>query len=72
MQGFKISQEAIRKVQESVARKHKVIPIDIENGSLKLAMTDPLNIFAVDQVTIQSGMDVITVLTAESDIERAI
>ncbi len=72
MQGIKISQEAIRKVQESVARKHKVIPIDIENGSLKLAMTDPLNIFAVDEVTIQSGMDVITVLAAESDIERAI
>jgi len=72
MQGVKISQEAIRKVQESVARKHKVIPIDIENGSLKLAMTDPLNIFAVDEVTIQSGMDVITVLAAESDIERAI
>ncbi len=72
MQGVKISQDAIRKVQESVARKHKVIPISIENGSLKLAMTDPLNIFAVDEVTIQSGMDVVTVLAAESDIERAI
>ncbi|MBT5471848.1 MAG: type II secretion system protein GspE, partial [Nitrospina sp.] len=72
MQGVKISQDAIRKVQESVARKHKIIPISIENGSLKLAMTDPLNIFAVDEVTIQSGMDVVTVLAAESDIERAI
>ncbi len=72
MQGVKISQEAIRKVQESVAKKHRVIPISIENGSLKLAMADPLNIFAVDEVTIQSGMDVITVLAAESDIERAI
>lgn len=72
LQGVKISQDAIRKVQESVARKHKVIPISIENGSLKLAMTDPLNIFAVDEVTIQSGMDVITVLAAESDIDRAI
>ncbi|MEK9629590.1 MAG: type II secretion system protein GspE, partial [Nitrospinota bacterium] len=38
LQGVKISQDAIRKVQESVARKHKVIPIAIENGSLKLAM----------------------------------
>ncbi len=72
MQGVKISQEAIRKVPETVARKHRIIPIDIENGSLKLAMTDPLNIFAVDEVTIQSGLDVITVLAAESDIERAI
>ena len=29
MQGVKISQDAIRKVQESVARKHKIIPISI-------------------------------------------
>ena len=29
MQGVKISQEAIRKVSESVARKHMIIPIDI-------------------------------------------
>ena len=72
MQDVKISQNAIRKVPESIARKHRVIPIDIENGVLKLAMADPLNIFAVDEVTIQSGMDVTTVLAAESDIERAI
>lgn len=72
MQGVKISQEAIRKVSESVARKHMIIPIDIENGTLRLAMADPLDIFAVDEVTIQSGLDVATVLAAESDIERAI
>ncbi len=72
MQDVKISQNAIRKVPESIARKHRIIPIDIENGMLKLAMADPLNIFAIDEVTIQSGMDVITVLAAESDIERAI
>jgi type IV pilus assembly protein PilB len=72
IQGIKFSQEAIRKVPETIARKHRIIPISIENGSLKLAMADPLNIFAVDEVTIQSGMDVVTVLAAESDIERAI
>ena len=72
MQGIKISQDAIRKVPEAIARKHQIIPIEIENGSLKLAMADPPNIFAVDEVTIQSGMDVTTVLAAASDIERAI
>ena len=72
IQGVKFSQEAIRKVPETIARKHRIIPISIENGSLKLAMADPLNIFAVDEVTIQSGMDVLTVLASESDIERAI
>lgn len=72
MQGVKISQEAIRKIPEVIARKHRIIPVDIQNGTLKLAMADPLNIFAIDEVTIQSGMDVTTVLASESDIERAI
>ena len=35
-------------------------------------MVDPLTIFAIDEVTIQSKLDVVTVLAAESDIERAI
>lgn len=72
LQEVKISQNAIRKVSEVVARKHRIIPIEIENGTLKLAMADPLNIFAIDEVTIQSGMDVTPVLAAESDIDRAI
>jgi len=72
MQGVKISQDAIRKVPEAIARKHRVIPIEIKNGSLKLAMADPLNIFAIDEVTIRTGLDVTTVLAAESDIDRAI
>ncbi len=72
LQGVKFSQDAIRMVPESIARKHQIIPIKIENGILKMAMADPLNIFAIDEVTIQSGMDVTTVLAAESDIERAI
>ncbi|MZH02962.1 MAG: type II secretion system protein GspE [Nitrospinae bacterium] len=72
IQAEKISQDAIRKVPETIARKHRIIPINIENGSLKLAMADPLNIFAIDEVTIQSGMDVVTVLASEADIERAI
>ena len=55
LQEVKISQNAIRKVSEVVARKHRIIPIEIENGTLKLAMADPLNIFAIDEVTIQSG-----------------
>ncbi|KMP12082.1 hypothetical protein UR09_01965 [Candidatus Nitromaritima sp. SCGC AAA799-A02] len=68
----KISQDAIKKVKENIARKHKLIPISINNGSLTIALADPLNIFAVDEVTIQSNMDVVVNIAAESDIERAI
>ncbi len=68
----KIQQDAVKKVKENVAHKHKLIPIAMKNGVLTIAMSDPLNIFAVDEVAIQSGMDVTVNIAAESDIERAI
>lgn len=68
----KIQQEALRRVKENVARKHKLIPIAIKEGTLSIAMSDPLNIFAIDEVTIQSGLDVAVSIAAESDIDHAI
>ncbi|PIQ95581.1 MAG: type II secretion system protein GspE [Nitrospinae bacterium CG11_big_fil_rev_8_21_14_0_20_56_8] len=72
LQDVKIEQEAIRMVRENMARMHKIVPISVKNGKLTLAMADPLNIFAIDEVTIKSGMDVIPAVATESDIDRAI
>ena len=52
----KIKQEVIQKIKENLARKHNLIPVAIKNGKLIVAMTHPLNLFAVDEVTIQAGM----------------
>jgi len=72
MNDVKIDQAAIKKVKENVAKKHNLIPIKIENGMLTIAMSDPLNIFAVDEVTIQSGLDVVVNIASDEDIDRAI
>lgn len=68
----KIHQDALSKIKENVARKHQLIPLAIKNGRLQVAMANPLNLFAIDQVTIQSGMDVDVVIALESDIEKAV
>lgn len=72
LQDINPEQDAINKVKENVARRHQVLPIGIKNGRLQLAMSNPLNLFAIDQVTIQAGMEVDVMITSESDIEKGI
>ncbi|MFQ5673633.1 MAG: GspE/PulE family protein [Nitrospinales bacterium] len=69
---IKINQAAIKKVEQNIAEKHTLIPIAIQDGQLTVAMADPLNIFAIDEVTIHSGMDVKPAVSPGEDIEHAI
>ncbi len=72
MQDVKIEAEAVTKVNQTVAERHNLMPIAIKDGRLHIAMANPLNIFAIDEVTIQSGMDVETAVASQEDIDRAI
>ncbi len=72
LQVVKIDQESIRKVNENMARMHKLVPVYIKDGKLGVAMVDPLNIFAVDEVTIKTGMDVEVNIATETDVLHAI
>lgn len=59
-------------IPENIARKYDLIPIDIIDGELLVVMSDPLNIFAIDDVKLITGMKVKTALSARSVIIRAI
>ncbi|HWJ03137.1 MAG TPA: ATPase, T2SS/T4P/T4SS family [Verrucomicrobiae bacterium] len=59
-------------IPENLAVRHKVIPIGKRGNKLILAMVDPLNVFAIDDIRISTGMDITPVLAAESDISMAV
>ena len=59
-------------VAENVARKLKVLPIAKKNGKLTLAMRNPLDIFAIDEVRMMTGIDVEPAIASEEDIINAI
>ncbi len=64
--------EIVKIIPEHLARKYKIIPIGRNNGSIVLAMADPLNVFAVDDVRIVTGCEVETAIASESEIDEAI
>lgn len=67
-----IDPEAAALIPESMAKRHQIIPLGREQEKLILAMADPTDIFAIDDVQLATGLPVNAVIAAESDIERAI
>lgn len=67
-----IDKAAIGMIPEALAKRHTVIPIKKEKNLLTVAMADPLNFYAIDDLENASGMEVTAVITPQNDIMNAI
>ncbi|HEY3284113.1 MAG TPA: ATPase, T2SS/T4P/T4SS family [Armatimonadota bacterium] len=63
--------EAILAVSQNLCQRHNVIPVMKNGNAILLAVSDPSNILAVDDVRLATGCRIETVLAAPSDIEAA-
>ncbi len=72
LNSIEIPREVIKKVPAQIAKKYVLIPVAIENGRLKIAISDPTNIFAIDEVRFITGMNVVPLFSNERAIMRAI
>lgn len=59
-------------ISESLARRYTAIPVKVKSDRLTVAMYDPLNIYAIDDIEIATGMKVEPVLASKKDILGAI
>lgn len=55
-----------------VARQYLLVPVDKIGNNLTLAMSNPLNVQAIEDVELLSGCSVQTFVSTSSDIKRAI
>ncbi len=53
-------------------KRYGVLPIALEGDTLVVAMSDPANIFAIDDLRIMTGHDIRPVVAAESELQQAI
>jgi type IV pilus assembly protein PilB len=67
-----ISPKLAKYIPAALARKHRMVPIKIENDSLYIAMDDALDFIALEDARVVSGMDVIPRIASESAVEIAI
>ena len=69
---FQIEEETIRLISHEVALKYSVLPISKVGATLTLAMADPTNVFAMDDIKFMSGLNVEPVIASESSLQAAI
>ena len=68
-----MDQSAIALVPEATARRHNCIPIRFDDDNrLVLAMADPANVVAVDDIRAMAKRDVRTVVSTKADVVAAI
>lgn len=63
---------ALKVVPESVCVKHELIPFGFNENKIMIAMWDPLNIFAIDDVSIASGFEVESYISTKDQINKYI
>ena len=69
---FQIDDAVLRLIPQEVAQKHSVLPLSRVGATLTLAMVDPTNVFAMDDVKFMTGLNVEPVVVAEASIQQAI
>lgn len=59
-------------IPEEMARRHQLIAIDKDERKLTIAMANPLDVFAHDELKIRLGYDIDSVLSYGEDIDKAL
>src|SRR3954451_20298668 len=69
---FKIDPTIVKLVPAETARKYQIIPLSRNGSTLTIAMTDPHNVFARDDIKFMTGYTVEPVVSSEVAIPDAI
>jgi type IV pilus assembly protein PilB len=69
---FEIDPTIIKVVPGEVARKYGVLPVNKTGATLTIAMSDPTNVFAMDDIKFMTGYNVEPVVASEASLRRAI
>src|SRR5213082_4285453 len=69
---FKIDLTIIKLVPTETARKYQIIPLSRSGSTLTIAMTDPTNVFAMDDIKFMTGYTVEPVVASETAVVEAI
>ena len=69
---FPVDATATVLLPESLARRYRALPIGERDGRLLVAMSDPANVYALDDIRTITGRDVQPVVATANDVEHAI
>ncbi len=69
---FQIDPSATALLPEALSRRYRAIPIGERDGKLLVAMSDPANVYALDDIRTMTNRDVQPLVATANDVEMAI
>jgi len=72
LEGIEIDKELTELIPKSICLKHGMIPVSREGNRITMAISDPTNISAIDDVRFMTNLEVAVVLATESGIHQAL
>ena len=69
---FEIDGTVIKLVPAETAQKYQIVPLSRSGATLTIAMTDPTNVFAMDDIKFMTGYNVEPVVASETAVVEAI
>ena len=69
---YNIPQEVLDEVPESLARQYQMLPVSVTGDVLTLAMSDPLNIMALDDLRMLTSYEIEPVVAVQSELIETI
>jgi type IV pilus assembly protein PilB len=68
----KIDQKVINLIPKRLAEQHSVLPIRVDGNKLVIAMADPLDYFAIDELRMSTGLRIEPTIASKDELLRAI
>jgi type IV pilus assembly protein PilB len=69
---FEIDQSVIKLIPPDTAQKYQIVPLSRSGATLTIAITDPTNVFAMDDIKFMTGYNVEPVVASETAVTDAI
>jgi type IV pilus assembly protein PilB len=69
---FEVDPAVIKTIPFEIAQKYQIIPVNRAGSTLIIAMSDPSNIFAIDDIKFMTGYNVEVVVASETAIKASI
>ena len=69
---FEVDAAIIKIIPSETSRKYQILPLSRSGATLTIAMADPTNVFAMDDIKFMTGYNVEPVVASETSLEDAI
>jgi len=69
---MEIDVETLKSLPPKLVHRKRIVPLSRENGTMRVATSDPFDLYAFDEIRLLTGLEIQPVLAPEEDIQKII